>query len=117
MDTFYSNIPSLFKTALTPQLFIPTVTKSALDVRVSEHAIVEVSERFLSFSVDFAHVVGGSFWGAEGAVDRHFRHDHQLKHAWRDIGVRRVSVSVDQAGHQDPAIAINDHSCHPRLNI
>jgi len=68
-DTLRTNAPALTKSCLRPRKGRSLSSKSHIEVRISPQPITRVSERFLSFTVDIAQVVGGKFWGSSGAVD------------------------------------------------
>jgi heparanase 1 len=68
-DTLRMNVPALAASLFQLRQDRLPHPDSLLEVEVSPQPIARVSERFLSFTIDIAQVVGGKFWGTGGSVD------------------------------------------------
>jgi heparanase 1 len=69
VDTIRINLPALAKTVLQSKNVRLPKQDEPIEVHVSNQVVAEVSERFLSFTIDIAQVVGGRFWDSAGKVD------------------------------------------------
>ena len=69
IDTVRTNLPAAIETVFQPRRVNFPKWRQPIEVHVSDQTIAEVSDRFLSFTVDIAQVVGGKFWGSADQVD------------------------------------------------
>jgi heparanase 1 len=69
IDTVRTNLPAAVATVFQPKRVNFPKRHQPVEVRVSDQTVAEVSERFLSFTIDIAQVVGGRFWGSADQVD------------------------------------------------
>jgi len=69
IDSLRTNFPALVATFFQSRSVKLPECNEPIQIQVSKQAVAKVSERFLSFSIDIAQVVGGKFWGDAGKVD------------------------------------------------
>jgi heparanase 1 len=69
IDTVRTNLPAVAATVFQPKHPNFPAWHEPVEIHVSDQTVAEVRERFLSFTIDIAQVVGGKFWGSADQVD------------------------------------------------